>query len=161
VQKPSFLNFKHPTFLFLMGCLFWCLPTVAQEAVPPDAPRNNQIQHRMDRFMAGLEQTHPAWLNHPELMALQWVGLPAPAHRQITTRFTPLENPQFCEVTVIQSGLLDDAISGSKTVFRFAALAGGWNLTEVHEFWKCRRFPVPAAQVNDANADLYQLSPCP
>lgn len=144
-----------------MGCLLLCLPVLAQDTPPPIDSQPTQTQQRIDRFLAGLEQTHPAWLNHPELMALQWVGLPAPAHRQISARFTPLENPQSCEVIVIQSDLLDDAVAGSKTVFRFQALAGGWKLTEVHEAWKCRRFPVPANQVSDSNAELYQLNPCP
>lgn len=160
MQKPS-LNLKHPTMLVLMGCLLWCLPAFAQDSVPPSPPLTAQMQHRIARFMAGLEQTHPAWLNHPELMALQWVGLPAPAHRQIATRFTPLENPQFAEVTALQSDLLDDAVSGSKTVFRFEMRAGTWALTEVYEFWKCRRLPMPANQVQNSNAELYQLSPCP
>lgn len=114
------------------------------------------MQQRIQRFMSGLEQLQPAWLNHPELMALHWVGLPAPAQRTVHMLCSPLENPQTCTVTVKQGGLLDDAISGSKTRLTFVTQGTGWRLTEVSEQWRCRR--LPAAQ---ENAEQYQLKPCP
>lgn len=155
VHKRIHLRFlKHPLCFVIVGCLLWAfsLPALAQEPMSAD----ENMQQRIERFMSGLEQLQPAWLNHPELMALHWVGLPAPAQRTIKMVCSPLENPQTCNVTVKQGGLLDDAVAGSKTRLTFQAQASGWRLTHVTEQWRCRR--LPTAQ---ENAELYQLKPCP
>lgn len=162
VLNPNFINaLKRPSvFLVLMGCLLCCLPVWAAVDVPPDPPLNDQMQHRITRFMAGVEQEHPAWLQYPELMALQWVGLPMPAQRMLKTLCSPVENPQVCQVVVKQGQLLDDAVLGSKTTLKFHRKGQGWVLDHVVERWRCRRLDLPASDEAE-RPEVYQLKPCP
>lgn len=156
LKRSVFL--KHPLCFAIVGCLLWAPWAQAQPADVANKPGAAELamQQRISRFMAGLEQLQPAWLQHPELMALHWVGLPAPAQRSLHTTCSPVENPQSCTVTVKQGGLLDDAIAGSKTTFTFQALATGWQLTHVTEAWRCQR----ALSISE-KAEQYQLKPCP
>ncbi len=154
-------RFKKKQVSLLAGLLFvlsgaMALPTQAADSAPADKQTmpyaSKQMQERMKRFMQSMNQLHPGWMNHPELMALHWVGLPAPAQRQIATTFAPLENPQQAQVIITQGGLLDDAVAGSKTVFSFRKQGMSWMLFNVQESWRCQR---------TGNTEIYQLKPCP
>lgn len=152
LSLPAFL--KHPLCFAIVGCLLWSLQAQAQPVT--DESNTDVMQQRISRFMVGLEQLQPAWLQHPELMALHWVGLPAPAQRTVRTSCSPLENPQRCTVIVKQGGLLDDAVAASKTTLTFRAQSTGWMLIRVSEAWRCRRVPSTPEK-----AEQYQLKPCP
>ena len=140
----------------LVACLFFVAPTAFAAETTKDKTvstyATRQMSQRISRFMVGLNQLHPAWLNHPELMALHWVGLPSPAYRKFSTTLSPIENPQQAQVIVTQGGVLDDAVAGSKYVFSFKRVGAYWSLINVQESWRCHR---------TGHSELYQLKPCP
>ncbi len=144
--------------LFLLGLPF---PLAAQtpSAAPPPAAENqatgtenSRLQARITRFNQSINLENPAWGRHPELMVLQWLGLPAPHYRRLESRSNALESPSQITVIATEAGLMDDAIAGARTRFVFGLEAGNWQLLSVQQSWKCRR---------GSNQKDYLLKPCP
>lgn len=73
-------------------------------------------------------------------------------HVSIQQVFNRIESPTAAQITVIQSGLMDDSVSAIRTVYQFKQQAQRWTLNKTEKSYQCARGP---------NTKTFQTKLCP
>jgi hypothetical protein len=71
---------------------------------------------------------------------------------EIRQVFNRVESPTAAQVTVLESGLLDDSVSAIRTTYQFKLVDEQWNLVDKKSTYKCSR---------GNNTKTFQTAVCP
>jgi hypothetical protein len=71
---------------------------------------------------------------------------------EIRQVFNRVESPTAAQVTVLESGLMDDSVSAIRTTYQFKWVDEQWNLVEKKAAYKCSR---------GDNTKTFQTALCP
>jgi len=66
--------------------------------------------------------------------------------------FNRIESPSAAQVTVIQSGLMDDSVAAIRTVYQFKKHNANWTLSKTEKSFQCQR---------GQNTKSFQTKLCP
>lgn len=71
---------------------------------------------------------------------------------EIRQVFNRVESPTVAQITVLESGLMDDSVTAIRTTYQFKLLNEQWNLVDKKASYKCSR---------GENTKTFQTSLCP
>ena len=71
---------------------------------------------------------------------------------EIRQVFNRVESPTAAQVTVLESGLMDDSVSAIRTTYQFKLIDEQWNLVDKKSVYKCSR---------GKNTKTFQTAVCP
>ena len=71
---------------------------------------------------------------------------------EIRQVFNRVESPTAAQVTVLESGLMDDSVSAIRTTYQFKFIDEQWNLVDKKAAYKCSR---------GKNTKTFQTAVCP
>lgn len=131
------------TSLLLVGSLTAC--NTVKSLYSKDKKDQSSVSTPTEKISASDTPLQQLFKLQPELAeALNSVSI-----QQV---FNNAESPTAAQLTVVNSGLLDDSVSAIRTVYQFKQQSESWTLTKTETSFKCHRGP---------NTKSFQDKVCP